>query len=70
MDEEICNNVDEKCYIFQNESMNSIVDFSNDICKECYMPTSCPQGSNAQYQWIFNIPDNYAAQLELNNYLF
>lgn len=61
----ICNNMDGKCYI-----LNSSVNLDNDICNACYMPTSCPQSTNSPYQWIFNIPDPYAAQLELLETLY
>lgn len=68
----ICNNIDGKCYIFEDENEDGIkssVNLNNDICNSCYMPTSCPQNSNSQYQWIFNIPDPYASQLEFYQYL-
>lgn len=62
--EPVCNNIDRKCYIIEQPEMNTI-SLNNDICKSCYMPTACPQSGNYPYQWIFNLPDPYGAQLEL-----
>lgn len=65
-DNYVRNNVDGKCYFFGEPlSLND-----NNACEECYMPEACPQSTNFPLQWIFNMPNPYAAQLELNDYLF
>lgn len=61
----VCNNVSGQCYYVNGGYLNSSLE--NELGTPCYLPTECPQNVNTPYEWIFQIPTEYTALLELNN---